>query len=834
MMWTRLSHRRSTILNRLRLLSTGQRAGSGSGKYSGGGRGFGGGGGRGDGRGFSARGGRGDGRGSGGRGRGDGRGFGASGGRGDGRGRGDDLRTVGNNEYRIPPRAAVGRSQNNPVNRMRQYERPRNQNFAERFLEPAAKGIMMGKHDSGIPKLAARKAKGHRVLGSSVALDIELGDSFGPEVDELNEYNTQGVLGRLGSYSTEPGEEVDEYEYLFQKRHFVDDEDEYEEIDTGGFDPDNHPAVSKDEDGTHVLSYDPQAPDYLIDGTEDISPVRKDFSRRDPNFTPSTGFFRDVLDPDLRVFDNLPPKLVNRLLPLEVESPGFDGFLEAMENHPAAFAEVIRYNHHPDSHRTPKPVYPKNRTQPPLEFIKSHKRFIFLSGLPHFVSPEGEIGDIENPLHRLEVSKIVAALLKVPSASVAPVSMTSAFVGYADKEKFYKILLDENFKCDTFHFPWKIFKVDEEEKTGFEKGATVIKIENVPANMSDRKLAHILFPVDTELGAEFGPINADDVRKIGPKTFLVRMKSADLVNSAIESESLLQHLTQLGHHKVQLFRARRQLVFAGFTGPNKSQMYKKAIDKLYVDCDVPSLKFFQSHAATIQLRNVDESFSKEYISNYFQAYSTDRRDVTGSVEFAVCQQKSRTGIVYVGFDRPGEAKAFLKSTNSLFSWGKGVISACMVKEEKNPITLSPPEIKSSRTESEILETLNQWENFVDMEKIEILEERGINREIISDTFRTLRFYNHSYGAQDWGMVCEKPDPTKTQPGQVIRETMAEYIDILIKASSPDSEGMSWADRYRFPEEYRDADDIDADALLREDVERNAALKQKRQSYFFDA
>ena len=38
-------------------------------------------------------------------------------------------------------------------------------NFSEEFLAPAARGELKEKHSSGIPKLAARKTKGHNIQG---------------------------------------------------------------------------------------------------------------------------------------------------------------------------------------------------------------------------------------------------------------------------------------------------------------------------------------------------------------------------------------------------------------------------------------------------------------------------------------------------------------------------------------------------------------------------------------------------------------------------------------------------------------------------------------------
>jgi hypothetical protein len=79
-----------------------------------------------------------------------------------------------------------------------------------------------------------------------------------------------------------------------------------------------------------------------------------------------------------------------------------------------------------------------------------------------------------------------------------------------------------------------------------------------------------------------------------------------------------------------------------------------------------------------------QQFTKEQISKHFDPFSEHRRDVHGSIEFALCSQKERSDIVYVGFDRPGEAEAFVKSCSGLTDFGKGPIPVRLVKEQILP------------------------------------------------------------------------------------------------------------------------------------------------------
>jgi hypothetical protein len=123
--------------------------------------------------------------------------------------------------------------------------------------------------------------------------------------------------------------------------------------------------------------------------------------------------------------------------------------------------------------------------------------------------------------------------------------------------------------------------------------------------MTMARLAYNLFPRDSEIGEIYGPVSVDDLKQVGPTTVLVRMKSAEQMDSALASSMVQEHLERLGHHVVRFFRARRQLLHGGFTGPNEGQTFKTKGHKLVVDCDAPSKEFLQSHYAVVQLRNVD-------------------------------------------------------------------------------------------------------------------------------------------------------------------------------------------------------------------------------------
>ena len=775
---------------------------------------------------------------------------------------------------------------------------PPKENFARKFLDPAARGELFGKHDAGIPRLAARKGKGHQLRdqfpGTDADEDLDL-HFLNASANELEasmspEQESSGIMN---------GENLAAVNNILYPG-FVDDEDEYDDIDTDGFDPDNHPNVYRDAGGNVVLQYDPLNPfhvaasgdgeddsvlddsayhddggeddggygdDYVDDDLSQLEDVVDEFGL-DVDVVDNLGFDIGVVDdlnpapsgrgkveknvfvdPEELYFDrdyfdfeapqpgmNVPREIANSLLPLRVEGDGLDDFLEANYNHPSKYAEVRRYNLHPESRREAKPFFPKNRVQPPIEFVTSHMRFIFLSGLPHHVEPDGTLGEMENPTHRFEVSKMVSELLGMPTQSICPASMTSAFVGFTTKEQFYQFMVEgPTYNTLERELKMSIYNPEESEANCFEAGDVVIKIDDVPADMTMARFAHALFPAGTELGEIYGPVSVDDLKKVGTCTVLVRMKSEEQAGSALSSSLVQDHMVNLGTSIVQFFRARRQLVFGGFTGPNKGQTFKKRGNMLTVDVDSPSKAFLQSHAAVVQLANVDKAFTKEHISKFIEPFSADRRDVIGSIEFALCLQKERTHIVYVGFDRPGEAEAFIKGCSGLIHLGKGPITVRLVKEQWNPTTALPRETRPSRSGEDILASLDNWETFVDMKQVEALEALGVNRDILADAFRTMRFQNLSYGVMDWGMTREKLDPTKSDPGQHMRETMQLYIETLLEIASSKEilPGKSLEEIMTLPDDEQEEGDFSGEGILEDDRKRVAMIAVQRNSYFFD-
>mmetsp|Transcript_4335 Transcript_4335/g.6233 ORF Transcript_4335/g.6233 Transcript_4335/m.6233 type:complete len:789 (+) Transcript_4335:134-2500(+) len=720
---------------------------------------------------------------------------------------------------------------------------PRKDNFSKTYLEPAQQGKLKG-HHSGIPRLAARKKKSTRMHDNypGKEADEALDQAFlGASTQDLEE----SVIRSSGSFN-------EDNKKLFSLSntgpHCVDDEDDHDDFDLGGFDPENHPDIYKDEEGNMVFMYDPENPFVTSDDSggrgkggppEDKGGDLTKFSRgrfEDERLgNPEEMFFnRNLLDPNFpNLRDHIKREDANKLLPLDVQGVGLDDFIEATYEHPSKYAIVERDNPHQESLREPKALFPKNRQQPSEEFVNAHLRFLFVSGLPHFAD-NGQLGDIANPLHRVEVLKMVSDILGVKTESVSPASMTSAFVGYKDKNDLYEFFkFGPKYRTVDSEIKLSRYNADEVVQAGFAEYDVIIKLDGIPAAISTPRLVHAIFPKGSEAGRIYGPLESDDIKRLTPTVVLIRLKSEDQGESILTCSLMKEHMSELGRSNIRFFRARRELIHGGYTGPAHGQIYQKRGKKLVVDGDKPSNELFQSHSGVIQLTNLHSSFTKADLTDFFQSFSADRRDVFGSIEFATCSHGERTHVAYVGFDRFGEAEAVLKSCSGLLDLGKGPVTVRLVKQLGNPKAGLNDE-RPNRSEEELLDSLNNWEQYVDSKDIEELGKKGIPKETFSDFFRVLRFKNRSYGAYDWGIKEEKTTAEQISPGHQIRETMRHYVDTLKEVHEMEGEDyvpLETALTLPADEETGEGEHMIHEDVLVEKQKQHEVILKKRRDYF---
>ena len=736
----------------------------------------------------------------------------------------------------------------------RKNKKPREPSFAEKFLDPAARGELK-KHQSGIPKLAARKPKSktaihdqypgkeaqevlpheqpldefEEALGetSRAAAAAALGDDYEEDtkhkdVNVVYKDRIEATLPEGVEFATEDDDDDDgyevvkvdtsflsrdpeaEYEQYLEKNYFdatnrYDSDEEYEEFEDDGFDPDNHPDITKEEDGTYVLHYNPEEEGYAIEG-EDDSDVEYEYGgggveednepmvRQKPRGKTASDamdvdlehrfFYPDVFDFDDPYHGPIPDEIVNQVRPLQEEGPNLEDFLEATYQHPTKFAEVRRYNLHFESRREPKPIIPKSRKDPPYKWVKDHKKFLYVSGLPSNIF-EDEEADFDNPVHRNTVSSIISSLLEVDPAQVYPAGLTSAFVGFKDRYVTPDAAenLDEKLYTEiTMTSPIKISAYDGEDFGEFTKESSdcLVNLENLPPRMTPAKLAREMFTPDSELRIVYGQLDVKNILMTSPTSALVRLDSAHHAEMAVTSEAVKLRLDEMGNSPIDFFHAKRELVPDGYTGPNKSHQLKRLGTRLIVDGDVPSNAFFRSHAGCIHLRNVDETVTNQDIAYLLQPYCSSLRDVSGSVEWVTNIQGVRTGTAFVGFDRLGEAEAFVKAVSGrIKGLGNSQVVARTVRDKKIP-GAKPREARPERTEEVLLDDLNNWEKHVDPKELEELEALGVNKMALDLAFRALRFQNSTYGAMDTALRSETLVPER-EAGEEYRETVREYI-----------------------------------------------------------
>lgn len=731
-------------------------------------------------------------------------------------------------------------------------KKSREPSFSEKFLDPAARGELK-KHQSGIPKLAARKHKSktavhdefpgreaqeilphkepfdefeealdepYRIAGTIVGQDYsqegqteKRHEDFVVEHEELMKQELpEGVEFVKEGDDRDDGYEVvkidtsflsrdpkKEYEQYLERNYFdaeiQDPEEEFEKFEETGFDPDDHPDITKEEDGTYVLHYNPEEEGYGSEGDDDeyeygdaVEEDNKPMVRQKPRDRNASNlddvdFEERFFHPNVFDFDDpypgpVPDEIVNQIRPLQEEGPNLEDFLEATYRHPTKFAEIRRYNLHFESRREPKPIIPKSRKNPPEEWVKAHKKFVFVSGLPSKILDEEE-PDFDNPVHRNAVATLIASLLEVDPEQVYPANMTSAFVGFKERYATPDVVekIDEAVHSEfSMTSPVTISAYDGEDFGEFTKESPecLVKLENLPPRMNPARLANELFTPDSELRIAYGLFDVKNILMTSPTSALVRFDSVRNAEHAVSSGAVEVRLDELGNYPIDIFHARRELVHDGFTGPNKSRELKKLGPRLIVDGDVPSDEFFRSHAGCIHMRNLDETVTSQDIAAFLQPYCTNLRDVSGSVEWGTNIRGVRTGTAFVGFDRLGEAEDFVKAVKGrIKGLGSSPVIVRTVKDKKIPGG-KPREARPERAEEELLDDLNNWEKYVDPKELEELEALGVNKMALDLAFRSLRFQNSTYGAMDTALRSETLVPEK-QAGEEYRETVREYI-----------------------------------------------------------
>jgi hypothetical protein len=745
----------------------------------------------------------------------------------------------------------------------------RKENFDKRVLQPAARGELGKNHESGIPRLAARKGKANLGAQSSegqgprfffreeedAAFDeVEGGGGGKPTRNKMFETLTPGPgydnggggkgndgLGGFGKLEDLWGDdEEDDYNApdLIDDDKYYWREEEYDEFNVEGMD--------EELEGGEFIDLDFEESDVMgvkgggieFDDDDDAPLVNRgpDIRQRGggqmgrkaawEKNDPEEDFFfnqNDILEiaaeDDFKEATSQPSDLV---LPLINLGPNVDDFLQAMVEHPSKYAQVEKRNAHPESRREPKPDFLKTRAQPTEGFITKYPRFLYVTGLsPLMVN--GETGDLDNPVHRSFLQKTIARLVGVDSERVSPANTTSGFVGF-ESPKALAAALAAGPSETVVKGAVEVSKFrPTEDDCDFAKTSPelIVQIDNLPPGNTSKSLALSLFPEGTEVGTVYSGLTPDDIHFLTANAVLVRFSSLEQAESAVDSLLIRDRLEELAQFSVRFFRARRELVHAGFGGPARGWEVRKMGPRLVVDGDMPSRKFYLQHSRVASLRDLDPGLTKEDIAAAFQPYCVQQRDTQGSVEFATCSAGKPSGRAYVGFDIPGEAEHAIKSLNGRIELGGRKAVMKLVGDRSIPGQPVPrPEKRPERSVEELLEDLNNWERYVEPADLEELEAIGISKIVIDEALRGIRYSNPTFGAFDASLRSESLEPEK-MTGQQYKELVQMYVATLKECvATPDNVGRLFQGMH-FPGEPIDMEIFDAE------VERQKGIKEQR-------
>jgi hypothetical protein len=718
-------------------------------------------------------------------------------------------------------------------------------NYDRRILQPAQQGKLASKQGSGIPKLAARKSKahltpvagrgGHRGPPPS-DLDYLLSEE---EEDGRNApYRMQGESGEKGQtdfertmkYITEDYDPYFAFELMDDNKYYWREEEFEDLLD----DRDDSFLYGPDGKDTLELEYtkEDMAPRGLLDEsmaasieqyvqelTNKNTPMpleqlqdesagdtgEREYLPRRGEMDPEQWFFRgsvDILEaPNRQVteadLEEDPPEISNEMVELAPQEPGVSGFIQAMQEHPTDIARISYYRQTPANQREPIPDFPKNRQpHPPIEYVESHNRFIYVTGLPPLVV-NGEQGDLENPVHRSFLEKLVAQLANVDSSQVWPVNTTSAFVGFPSPRAMADALKEgpsEKVLSYTPHINLLSAVPEADNPFADTEADRVVQLTYIPPGHTPSSLLRILLPPDSELETMYGKsVDASkDVYFLSSTKVLLRFASVDEAKSFVSSSFLPPRLEDFGMYRVRYFRARRELVHSGFTGPANDDELRVMGPRLFVDGDMPSKDFFQSHPRCIHVRQLDPlEQNVELLTDLFQPFSELPRQA-GSIELVTCEAGFPTDRAYIGFDLPGEAEACMRQCKGMIRVGDRKLLLRLVNDRGIPGTpLYRAEKRPARPVEELWDDLNNWEKYVDPADIEYLDQHGVSKLVIDEALRKIRRFNPSFGPLDRGLRSEALEP-ETAPGDLFKEVVVYYVQTLKECvATPENPGYAY-------------------------------------------
>lgn len=696
----------------------------------------------------------------------------------------------------------------------RRPPKEKKENFAKKYLDPAARGELNKQHSTGIPKLAVRKTKGN----------LKKDDFPGKEMMENAKYNNSNrgdALGDLKSvvrdfdkaHSGKNSKGGKRQKQPVKRRVQYKKQENLSHLFQGPTPADLNPMLIPSEDRVTFLGTDE------AEGSGKLR-SRLMFQQKRNIKQDRGGRGRGRNDRGASNYDIWGDPIPEE----ELNSPW-----------PSMYMAYTYDNPHDESKRETKPtIFPKTRESPPLEFLEKYKAFAYVTDVPHpVVQEEGSdvkvLGEYEKPMHRHEVHEIVANAFNVPVENVFASTMTSAFVGFESAKaasdsynrNLTKRIIEHNIECCLYSERKEPAPATDEEKKFVSSASApecILQISNVPGGM---KIYHFIYSLRNVI-----QLSPDDVHFVSPTTMLLKTnKSQGETKDVQQSSEFGSILKTLSRQILRVQPAKLGVVHDKFLGPARQIQAKKTTNYLVADGDMPSSKFFLSHGQVLHLSNLHPSITKKDISKIFQPYCILPRDVNGSIEFVKSIDGHPTGRAYVGFDRASEAE---KAWNVIFESGQKI----EIKEHAPIVRVRPVKEKSmlrgkklgertERTQEELLYSLqSEWKEHVDPEDIEYLEAAGIPRGVLEDAFMAARYNNPTFGVEDLAREGERMHDDKV-PGQAFAEFVQCYIETAkeVATSREEPGGL-------FKSMFLEGEEIDY-SLFDEEEERVAQLEEER-------
>ena len=497
---------------------------------------------------------------------------------------------------------------------------------------------------------------------------------------------------------------------------------------------------------------------------------------------------------------------------------GVEDFVSAMHEHPTDYASVTWKFEHPNSKREPIPMFKEHRKelmQPPKEFLDSHKRFLYVTGLPP-LTIDGKLGDVGNPVDRSVLEQTVASLVGVDSTQVFVANRTSAFVGYHAPRHLANILKDgpkEKVLTLVPHLqkydPDFFVEMKAPLQEFVDQGSSpdcMIHLTNLPLGITSSSLAKSIIPKDSELEQVYGTLKAEDVHILSRNSALVRFSSAEKVKSILESSLFQDRMKAIGTYQVKFLRARRALKHWGFERKDTKEQIRVNANKLMVDgIHMPSKQFYISHASALQVRGLDpDVMYQKYLTEFFQKYSPKRRRALSSIEFVKCELTGEPilGMAYIGFEEPEEAEACLNSCqDGKMMIGDELSQLFLCQDRVIPNYDTAPETRSVRPVEELEDEMVNWQKYTTEEDIEYLDKNGVPRVVLDEMMRGIRRNNRFYGVFDGNFRKEKITPEKA-PKQNYRDLVQEAIKTMKSCvATRENPGEAFYSQYKEGEEF---------------------------------